>query len=44
MALLQEIGDLRLFAGFATKKVTAIMSSPSSMVVVMPFSMVVVMM
>jgi hypothetical protein len=32
MALSQEIGDLRHFAGLTTKKGTAAMSSPSSMV------------
>jgi len=32
MALPQEIGNLRLFASLATKKGTAAMSSPSSMV------------
>ncbi len=32
MALSQKIGDLRFFAGLVTKKETATMSSPSSMV------------
>jgi hypothetical protein len=32
MALPQEIGDLRLFANLIAKKMTATMSSPSSMV------------
>jgi hypothetical protein len=33
MALLQQNGGMRLFCGFATKKVTATMSSLSSIVV-----------
>jgi hypothetical protein len=32
MALSQEIGNLRLFAGLVAKKVTTTMSSPSFMV------------
>jgi hypothetical protein len=36
MALLQEISNMRsFFGGFTTKKVTAAMSSPSFMMVVM---------
>jgi hypothetical protein len=35
MALLQKNGDLRLFCGFVGKKVTATMSLPSFMVVVL---------
>jgi hypothetical protein len=35
MALLQQNGDMRLSCGFDAKKVTAAMSSPSSMVVVL---------
>jgi hypothetical protein len=35
MALLQQNGGLCLFYGFDAKKVTATMSSPSSMVVVL---------
>ncbi len=37
MALLQGNGDLRLFCGFAVKKVTATMLSPSYMVAVFFF-------
>jgi hypothetical protein len=35
MALLQQNGSLHLFCGFAVKKVTITMSSPSFMVVVL---------